>query len=88
MEPKTFVAALCRLSTNSTAMFEFPTAWGDFDFDDVNEQVRACEMIMAETGAMWIPVAYARTHSQEQIEEFREKVLEKMNLPACDLKGF
>lgn len=82
-----YVAALCRLSTNSSAMFTFPESWGSFDFENQQEQIRACDLIMAETGAMWMPVAYAQAHSQDQIEEFREKITEKMNFPSCDVKN-
>jgi hypothetical protein len=81
------LAALARLRTNSTAMFEFPAEWGEFDFTDTNEQIRACELIMSETGAMWIPVAYAEAHNETQIEQFRDSVLKQMgDIPACDVE--
>ncbi len=66
-------------------MFHIPPEWGDFDFADQNEQVRACEMVMAETGAMWIPIAYATANSQDQIEEFREAIAKKCSFPPCNV---
>jgi hypothetical protein len=86
-ETKIFIAVLFRLSTNSSAMFRFPKEWGEFVLADSNDQVRACELIMNETGGTWVPVAYGEAYCEAQLEQFRDSVLEKMgDIPACDVE--
>lgn len=81
----TYVAALCRPTTNSSMLFEFPESWGEFDLNTEADQVRATTLIIDATGAMWMPMTYAKCHSQAQIEEFRETIMEELNLPPCDV---